>query len=520
MDRKKTKQTPEYRAAAAAFVCGCVAHAFGLVNILHNYDNIFEMPKGYGTGITSGRWLLHLLGDFCQNVLDLGYNMPVLNGLVYLGFIALSAAIVVNFLQITGKRAILTGCLMATFPTVFDTMIFRFTSPYYGLALLLSVLAAWVLCRKPWGIPVSALCLALSMGIYQAYPPVTISLLVLRLMRDSLQEDAELCKLIRKGLRCCVALLLGVALYFVTLKIAMALYSLQEPVVLNDYQGINTMGQISLSQLPRLLARAWFYGATFTLTDYCALVVTPIFKVIWTSLVAAIGLLAVCLLIQKKVKPLLAAFFCLMGLIFPLAYNFIMVMCPDALIYAIMVYAFVLVAIAPLMLLECLPRNIGKPTVWLSRVIGLLTACIVFYNSYYGNLNYTAQYYANRQVENYFSGMYAQIRMTEGYTPDKTLAFLGEEFDDPKLWNIWYAEPSYGGFASAKSLLNASYSSDFWIMTYLGYGTDGATDQEKDSLWQDPRIKEMPCWPSEGSIRVVDDFLVVKLQEAQDTTAQ
>lgn len=343
---------------------------------------------------------------------------------------------------------------------------------------------------------------------------MTIGLLVLRLMGDSLEEDAEPRALIRKGLRCCLALILGVLLYFAMLKLTLALYSIEEPVALDSYQGINTMGQISLSRLPRLLAKAWFVGATFTLTDYCGLVVTPVFKVIWTSLVLLTVFLAFYVLIQRKQNRFLRLFFCLMGLIFPLACNFIMVMCPDALIYAIMVHSFVLVAIAPLMLLEYLPTAREKPTVWLSRGIGLLAACIVFYNSYYGNLNYTAQYYANRQVENYFSGMYAQIRMTEGFTQDKTLAFLGDQFEDPKLWNIWNVEPSYGGFASTKTLLNASYSSSFWVFCYLGYETNGATSAEKDMLWQDPRVKEMPCWPDEGSIRVVDDFLVVKLQEA------
>lgn len=431
-----------------------------------------------------------------------------------MALIAISAAFVVDLLRITGGRAVLTGCLMATFPAVFDTMAFRYTAPYYGLALLLSVAAAWVCQRKRWGIPVSAVCLALSMGIYQAYPPVTIGLFLLCLMREALEEDADIRKLVRKGLRYCVTLVLGVALYFILLKIMIALYSIKKPVALDSYQGISAMGQIPLSQLPWLIKRAWLTGATFTLTDYCGLVTTPVFKVIWTLLVVMILLLAACILIRRKTKPVLAVFFCLMGLLFPLGVNFIMVMCPDALIYAIMVYAFVLVAIAPLMLLECLPQGTGKTKVWLSGIIGVLAACVVFYNSYYGNLNDTALYYADRQVENYFSGMFAQIRMTEGYTPDKRFAFLGEEIDDPKMWDMWNVEPSYGGFASAKTILNANYSVDLWIVHYLGYATDEASDQEKDELWQDPRVKEMPCWPSEGSIQVVDDYLVVKYQEA------
>ena len=85
---KKYARSPAYKAAVSVMVCGIVVHAFGLVNILHNYDNILQQPKGYGAGITSGRWLLTLLGDFCQNILDLGYNLPLINGLAYLALIA------------------------------------------------------------------------------------------------------------------------------------------------------------------------------------------------------------------------------------------------------------------------------------------------------------------------------------------------------------------------------------------------------------------------------------------------
>ena len=73
MINRKQLQTPEWMAFTGALLSGIVAHAFALVNILHNYDDILQQPKGYGAGITSGRWLLSILGDFSQNVLGMGY---------------------------------------------------------------------------------------------------------------------------------------------------------------------------------------------------------------------------------------------------------------------------------------------------------------------------------------------------------------------------------------------------------------------------------------------------------------
>lgn len=510
VDSKKMYQSSAWTAFASALLTGILAHAFALVNIIHNYDNILQQPKGTGAGVTSGRWMLSLLGDFCQNVLDLGYNMPLTKGLAFLVLIALSAAFLVDILDIRRKGgAVLTGCMMATFPTVCATMVFRYTAPYYGISLLLSVLAVWVAFRTRWGVLLSAMCIACSMGIYQAYVPFSISLFVLILMRNALKEDAELSSLIRQGLICCACLVLGLIFYFGSLKLSLAAYDAQ----LDTYQGINSMGKISLAQLPGLIKNAWLSAALFSVKDYCILTYTPVLKILWTLLILVILVQAVLLLVLRKPKPLNAAFFCLMGLVFPLAVNFIAVMAPEGIVYTIMVYSFALIAIAPVMMLEYLPEFARKRLV--AGSLSVLLALIVCYNSYYTNLNYTSLFYANRHVENYFSGLMTQMRMTEGYTPEKTWVFLGDQVDDPKLYDIWNVEPVYGGFigSTAKGLLNASYSVNVWIHSFIGYKTVYASAEEEAALAADPRVTEMPCWPSQGSIQVVDDYIVVKFQE-------
>ena len=515
MNSRKLFQTPEWMAWIGALISGIAAHAFALVNILHNYDNILQQPKGYGAGITSGRWLLTVLGDFCQNILGMGYNLPVINGLMYLVLIALSAAAVVRILKIRRKiSAVLVGCLMATFPTVAATMVFRYTAPYYGLSLLLSVLAVYFADKRRYGIFLSAFCLSLSMGLYQAYPPMTIALFVLILMRDSMEEDAKLQELILRGVRYCAALILGVVLYFLFLKLCLAAYSINGEVRLDSYQGINTMGQISLSRLPGLILKAWFSAALFSVMDYCELAATPILKILWSLVIAGILVTVVCTLIKKRVKLLLAVFCCLMGMLFPLAINFIVIMCPDGAVYTIMVYAFVLVGCAALMLLECLPESRGKTNSSMAGLTGILLALIVFCNSYYINHNYTSLYYANRQVENFVNGLVLQARMTEGYTPEAKWVFVGE-MDKFSLYDMWYEVPYYGGIvgSTGHGLFNATYSRDFWFRSYLGMSPRYASQEEQLAMQQDLRVQEMPCWPSEGSVQLIDEFLVVKFQE-------
>ena len=503
------QKKPEAVAAVAALASGVIAHCFALVNILHNYDNILQQPTGYGAGITSGRWLLSVLGDLCGNVLDLGYNFPVVNGLAYLVLIALSAAMVVHLLKISRPvSAALAGGLMATFPTVCVTLLFRFTSGYYGLCLLFAVLAAWAVWKPKYGIPLSALFTACSLGIYQAYTPVTIGLMVLMLLRESLEEGAELKKLVKDGIRCCAALVLGLLFYFVFLKLSLAVYGGE----LDTYLGINEMGRITLSELPFLLKKAWMDTAFFPLKNYCGLASVRMLKILWALLLLLTVVLAVFLMVKRRGKPLNGAFCCLMGLLVPIAVNFQVIMSPQG-VYTMMVHSFALLGCAPLMLLELMGEPEGKSVIF-RRVAGVLLAGIVFYNGYYANFHYTALYYSNRQVENYISGMVAQMRMTEGFTPDKTWAFMGEH-RAPMFYDIWDTTPRYGGAltCSARELMNVSYSFSGWFHNYLGFAARLASQDEVNALWHDDRVAQMPCWPVQGSMQVVDDYLVVKFQE-------
>lgn len=518
----RQQYTSETYAAAGALVSGITVHAFALVNILHNYDNILQQPRGYGAGITSGRWLLSLMGDAVDKYLDLSYNLPLANGLLFLALIAVCAAIVVNVLQIKNRiSSVLVGCMMATFPAVCSTMVFRFTVVYYGIALLLSVLCVWTADRGRFGPLLAVVYLACSIGIYQAYAPVSIGLFVLILMRDSLKEDADFRKLVWRGFRYCGILILGVFLYFVLLKLSMKLYAQNGTVVLDTYQGIDKMGQISISQLPGLLRRAWTSAALFSVRDYCSLAPTRIVKLLWSALVLCILALTGYLLVRKKVRLLPALFCCVMGILFPLAVNFIVIMCPDASVYTIMVYAFVLIGCAPMMLLELLPEKNERINRLISRIVSVTVAVIIFYNSYYTNFNYTALYYANEQVKTYLTGLTAQIRMTEGYTPEKKWAFLGE-IQDPSLYDMWkyqwsgYEDPPYYGgvkWCSAEELLITSYSFDFWIHSYIGYFPTKASQEEKMTLAATEQVSQMPCWPSEGSMKVIGEYVVVKFQE-------
>ncbi len=503
---------PAGNAVIAAFVCGVVTHLYGLVNTIHNYDDITQLPSGYGTGVTSGRWFLSLIGDFFGS-LGGNWNLPVINGLLFLALLALSAGFLVHTLHIEKKAsAILVGMLFVVFPSAASTMIFRYTAVYYGLAILLSVLAVWILEKRSAFLPLSALCMACSLGIYQAYMPITISLFVLLLLRQTLLGQRSLWELIRRGLFYCSALILGLLLYYVFLRLSLAL----SHSTLNNYQGIQDMGNLSFSELPALIRRAVGSVLRIPVKDYCGINTLGILKGIYLLL----GILSLCAIshalifrVRKWSMAFLTAVLCFA---FVLAVNFIVIMCPKAGIYTLMVYSFVLLSCAPLMIIECLPsanRTQLRLRSILSRGCSWLLAVLICTYIYTTNANYSVIYFANRQTENYITSLVTQVRMSEGFDPEQRWAFIGT-LSDPLLQSKWNAVSRFGGFSSSLDLLRG-YSWPHWITHYIGYTVPMASAEEIQELASSESVLSMPCWPKDGSIQIIEDTIVIKFSQPE-----
>lgn len=76
------------------------------------------------------------------------------------------------------------------------------------------------------GVILSGCAMSVSLGIYQAYFPLGASLLVLSLLGDCLRGEDGFAVVMRRALCYLAGLALGMVLYFIFLKIALALTNL------------------------------------------------------------------------------------------------------------------------------------------------------------------------------------------------------------------------------------------------------------------------------------------------------
>lgn len=508
---KEKWKTPAGTATAAALICGFVTHMYALVNTMHNYDDIAVQPNGVGGAMRLGRWLLEGLGALWR-YLGWNFNLTWLNGVLFLLLLAASAGVLCLALQIRNRYlAALMGMLFVVFPTAVSSLVFRYTSIPYGIGIGLAVGACWALPRRR-GLLLSAGLICLSLGVYQAYLPMTVGIFVLSILRRNLMGEADPVTLIREGLKACAAIVLGVAAYYVIMRLSVRVSGIE----LASYQGVSSMGSAGLRRMPQLIARAFTQCLTFAADNYCNLADSRMIRLAYGVLTALSAVMTGVLLIRGGKRPLSWALTAFLILVFPVAVNFIVVMSPDAHIYTLMQYAFVLVGCVPLVLLDCLlqtPAARVKGRLVMKRCVCLFTGILIFGYLYSANVNHMATYYYTRQTENYLTSVLTRVQMTQGYTPDKKWMVIGT-LNDPMLDGTWSGVRPDGGIAKANGLVSA-YSWTGWLDLYMGYCVPGQSDEIAWALAQTDEVKAMPCWPSEGSIRVIGDTVVIKCQNLE-----
>ena len=68
------------------------------------------------------------------------------------------------------------------------------------------------------------------------------------------------------------------------------------------------------------------------------------------------------------------------------------------------------------------------------------------------------------------------------------------------------------GEGNPNRLVN-SYSWTAWIRSYIGYSIPLADDETQSAIAAKQEVKDMPSWPSNGSIRIIDDVVVIKFSD-------
>lgn len=66
-----------------------------------------------------------------------------------------------------------------------------------------------------------------------------------------------------------------------------------------------------------------------------------------------------------------------------------------------------------------------------------------------------------------------------------------------------------------KTLLYDEKRTVYFLNTAFGVALERLEQQQREELQDTEQFKEMPCWPAEDSMAVIDDVLVIKFSDPQ-----
>lgn len=500
-------------------ILGLAVHMYAFTNDLINHDDIYHLLQ-CEYGAQSGRWFLPLVLSW-----DGSFSMPWLIGLLSVLCLALTACLTVSLLRIRGRLSgLVTAALLVAFPTVAATFSYMFTADAYFFGLFLAAFAAYAAARMPvMGLPLGACALILSLGIYQSYFPVAAVLMVGALLFDTLDGALSLKRLLLRGVKMVATLALAIFAYM-----AVARFVMRNAGGLTDYMGISEMGHLSLAELPALLIKCYSSYSGYFWNNGLGYFFGFVKPLIVVALLCAVALLLM-LIVQTGMGVSRAVLALVLALLYPLAGDIIHVMVSGGAVHELMLYGTIYLLVLPLGLVSYAAERQADcggsghlGTSLLSWVIVISLALTAYSYAVADNKAYLKMEVSRDELTAYSNRLLSAVEQTPGYTPGMSLTLVGSSVVEPALTA---QVPELGEINMVGVLdagqLRAKYSYGEFLRYYMAYPGDvymaNSSDNDPEAKAQAratadlPEVQAMPNYPADGSIRIINGGVVVKL---------
>lgn len=513
----KENMKREYKVAfLSAFIIGLLIHMPAFIFDIPNHDGLASMYFDQNM-ITSGRWFLTIACGISSY-----FTIPWFIGIISLIWISITCALLIGIFEIKQPiHIIILSGLFVAFPSLASTYAYIFTADGYLMGLFLAVLAVYLTKKyKGKGFIAGGICLAFSLGIYQAYLSfaMLLSLYILctcYIKSDDTKEKRTFTfKVIGMGA-------IGASLYYIILQILLKI----EGVSLADYQGINEMGS--------------FKGGILDIVkhmyiDFAAFVVNS--KVMYSNMIGLVfGVILILLSVLALIslirdyelyrKPFFYLVVILLVTLIPICSNVILIVSPDVNYHLLMRYQYVLFVMACFVILMRKSEDyfevdgLKKIAQWLVVLIGI--AFVINY-TVTDNIAYSNLEKKYEKTYAYCLRLADRIEQTPGYYTGMPVVMIGVvgDWNYPKTELTGKVTDNMIGFAGDYICYKPEDYKSFFA-NYLGI-TIEVMDQDTigDIYLNDKTYYELDSFPGEHCTEVVDGVLYVKTENALKITGE
>lgn len=502
----KSKIKPHWITAfVSGIIIGLLSYGYFMSNHFLTYDSMWNLYSDQNM-ITSGRQFLQYACGISSY-----YDLPWLNGLLAIFYLAVTSILVIEGLGIKSHiNSVLTAGIIITFPSVISTFGYSYTVDGYMLAALLATLAFFLAERKKWGFLPGAVILGVALGIYQAFLSFTIILCVLRLLLDIL-DNVKIKEILIKGIKFVGMGIASYIFYLVTLNIMLKFQNVQ----LSGYQGVDSVGKISLSTIPVGLKAAFTNFINFARWAN-VLTTTESMKLAFVGLILSGVTLFCFLFISKKCYKNIGNILITAGcvIVIPFGATAVSIISPDTFYHLLLRGCWCLFFVFILALSERLTISKSELINRIKKVVviivSLLSIILIFEFSKMANI---AGYNQNERYEKSYGlciRILDRLEQTPGYEHGMPVAILGGMPDYPSTDITKEDLSGYFGVTGDYVIGSTEYFAEF-MSHYMNITLNTIGLEEELKLVETEEFKECTKFPDENCIIRINDVWVIKL---------
>lgn len=515
----------------STLVCAVLANLYCWTNSLFSHDSLLIVQHEVAHNASIGRPFQEIYIWFRGAIVA-----PFLVGSLGTVFLCVGNAIIVALLSLRSRGFVVSACALLTVNATITLVNATYIS-WFDIMMLsyaLSCLAAWLICERPRGFLLAAPIVCLAMGLYQSYFQVCALLCVAVCARKiAVGERRQALVVPGKGF---VSLAVGAALYFLCAYLARELVGVEGSSGYNSVFAAFSFANVSILQM---LAHTWldpFAYMSFPETHAIRLVGFVNLIILVMGIASFIKITASSnLSLSQKTAFLISLF------LMPFAAGCIN-FAASGNVHAMMILSYFIFYPIIFSFIElCCEKTIGKS---LGRIgiyaqitkkkryqgatllVGAFAVIITLSNIVYANQVYLKKDLEYQATLSTVTRLEERLEEIEDYQPGETpVVLIGVFAENPILNNVREDFPpdpeqrpfeSNGGFTKYGVGLGAEVSlyGSSYIEKYFKYiiGCPIRLEEGLDgNLSYAEAIPETDCFPLDGSVRKVDDVVVVRL---------
>ena len=495
-----------------AFLWGCVSHAYAFFNLPLAHDSLNE----FFAGVEEDAWKISLGRVFVPVYRQLvrgPYTAPWLIGMLGMLWIGIAVYLIQDVFQRYGifDTVLLSGILVSNISVTALIATYLHDLDFNMFAMLLAVWAFWLWNKGGWWILLGALATTVSLGIYQSYVSVTITLImlwsILQLLRDQKVQAVFV-----SGLKAMGMLLCGAGLYLVSVKLVCSLTGV--PLRKEGYNSLTNVLSIAdgraLVSAIRDVYDSWWCAFSEPITVDA---VWPM--VLANKVLVFFVMISICILVlNKRLRVLAVGLILGLGALLPLGMNLTRLL-NKGVTHHLMVYAFFLLYFFADSLKEELKKlevqSIVQKLVKPLRCICTVVLVLALWNNV--KVSNAAYLYRNITQQTTLSVMTRVVDRMEqqpdyiaGQTP---VAFIGKTSAQTR--SEFASITGITGFWQ-ETALQTTYLDTYpkYFRYILNEPLQLCSDETLSSIRQNDAVQQMPVFPAEGCVQMMNGVLVVK----------